>query len=369
MAISQNLQIAQARRYVGPKVGTQTLYGVNQIGFATGQVAQAVTEMTNIGASVCRFTLNWASMQLTSGGTIFWSGPDAIQAQCAAASPPITPLFVIEGAPTWANSNPGAQNDFYMPTSATPKANLIAAYATFVGQVVTRYGTNVLYQLWNEPNTNYPGSFWMQDGSATTLPDPAYYASLFSAGYTSGKAANSGAQIGLAGLASLAEWPDAFGTPGITYLTSLMTTSAIVCDAVAIHPYTTNGNQNPGIDSYPTGNSFKDISRIQTAMVANSYGTKPLWITEWGNYSSSALGNGIKSQYVNAALGLVNHAYGLQSVGSGKAGVTICCYYRLNNATNGTVDTLDTGLYTGTPVAGPNTILLAGSTFKTFTGA
>lgn len=373
MSISLNMRIQQARRYVSPKVGTQTAYGVNALHPPYGAVqhTNAITEMQNIGATVLRVSLTWSNMQLTSGGAIDWSEPDSIYAKCNAVG--MTVLFVMETTPQWAN--PSLTNPSIYATPAYPSAAFntwVTAQANWFTLVVTRYPL-ATFEIFNETSVNYPGSFWQEGGSTSATPTAGAYAALYIACYNAGKAVSGSTIMSLAGLDALTFWSGGGGTPATTYLPivwAALSTAGITPDAVAVHPYTGGASsQNPGIDNYPTANSFMDIGRIQALMIANGYGTVPLWVTEWGNYDGATLGEVVKAQFWAASLDLIDHTYSLRVLGPGKAAVTLACPYQLNNNSNGTTDITFTGFYNGTPLGGPNTILPSGTVFKTFTGA
>lgn len=340
-------------------------YGVNQVGYGTAGTpnrdSNVLSQLQFMGCTTMRIGWQWSDLQPTNT-TPFWSGPDGVLAACKKAG--IVPIFAIYSSPSWANGGLSVNG---VPTSGSgTDTTWQAAYATYFASWVTRYGHQAILEVWNEPNTNYSGSFWMENDSTTTLPKFAQYLSLFNGAYTAAKAIDSKVVVSVAGMAALTEWGDAFGTPGVTYLQSLMTNN-IIADQFSGHAYTGSGVYNPATDSFPTGNSFKDIARLQAAMISGGYGKMPLRIGEFGNYSAATAGSeAIKAGYVSAAYQLVESTYSVRVVGPGAAGVVSCCYFSLNNSTNGTSDTSDTGLWTGTPLVGPNTILASGTALRTF---
>lgn len=340
-------------------------YGVNQVGYGTAGTpnrdSNVLSQLQYMGCTTLRIGWQWSDLQPTNT-TPFWSGPDGVLAACKKAG--ILPIFAIYSSPSWANGGLSVNG---VPTSGSgTDTSWQAAYATYIGLWVTRYGHQAILEIWNEPNTNYSGSFWMENDSPTTLPKFAQYLSLFNAARTAAKAIDPKVVISVAGMAALSEWGDASGTPGITYLQSLMSNN-IVADQFSGHAYTSGGVYDPSVDSYPTGNSFKDIARLQSAMISGGYGKMPLRIGEFGDYSAATAGSeAIKAGYVSAAYNLVESTYSVRVVGPGKAGVVSCCYFSLNNSTNGTIDTNDRGLWTGTPLVGPNTILASGTALRTF---
>lgn len=336
-------------------------YGVNMVGFGTARDKSVLSQMQFMGCTTMRFGIDWSAAEPIQG-TFFWSGSDGIIAICAQSG--ILPIFSFFNSPSWANGGLGISG---VPTYLGPNdATWQAFYANRLAAFATRYGTAAILEVWNEPNTNYTGSFWQENGSSVTLPKWQQYLSLFNTAYPAVKAINPKTIVSAAGMAALSFWGDASGTPGINYLQSLMS-NGIVADQFSGHAYTSGGVYNPATDSYPTGNSFKDIARLQAAMISGGYGKMPLRIGEFGNYSAATAGSEtIKAGYVTAAYQLVESTYSVRVVGPGAAGVVNVCYFSLNNGTNGTSDTTDTGLWTGTPLVGPNTILASGTALKTF---
>jgi hypothetical protein len=369
-----SIQYIRAKRYpLRPNVN-QTLYGINALeppyGLAAAQ--NAAVECNTIGATVMRAAITWSNMQTTNGGTITWTQPDAMLSACQAASPAITPIFVFETTPAWAN---GGLSNAGIPTYLGPNwSAFVTFYAAWVTQVVTRYGHSVLYEFWNEMGS--PGSgFWKENDSTTTAPTIAAYVALFNACYAAAKAVDPAITMSTGGLTALTHWFGNDAIVGVEYLRQLFQVYSLTCDAVSIHPYTGDAaTQNPSTDNYgvfngasPAANSFVDIARVQQLMISCGYGNTPLWVTECFDISAAAAGSeAIKASWWTAGLRKISLLYGAAAVGPGKAGVTICCPYQLNNNSDGTVDTNDTGLFTGTPLGGPNTILASGTAYQTF---
>jgi hypothetical protein len=345
-----------------------TLYGANQVGFGAARDAAAIAAMEEMGMAVLRIAWQWNEVEPTQG-QIFWSGPDTVYADAMAAG--VKLIFCFYGSPPWANGGlpRNAVPTYLSPTDATWQAN----FASFVAAFVARYGADVViaYEISNEPNTNYAtpdgtGSFWQENGSTTTKPKVAQYLSLFNTVRAAGKAVNGNATFSTAGVSALTYWPDPSGTPGIEWLEQLMA-AGIVADQFSAHAYTSGGSLDPTVDSYPHGNSFKDIGRLQASMVARGYGDTPLRIGEYGNYSAVAAGGeDIKARFITSGLELFRSTYSIGATGPGHAGVTHVTYFPLNNYSRAGVDTTDTGLYTGSPVAGPNVPLASGVAWANF---
>jgi hypothetical protein len=362
-----NYKALQTTKLIAPL--PQTLYGVNQVGYGSSgtpnQDATAAAQILTMGGNTMRIAWQWSALQSTSNpSSIFWSGPDGIVAKYAGTG--IQLVFCIFSSPNWATGGSGSA---FIPIAGSANDTAWQGYyAAYCGEFATRYaGQGIIYEIWDEPNANYSGSFWQPNGSSTTAPSSTQYLSLYSAARTAIKAADPTALVSVGGIADLTYFSGSSTVTGVTWGTQLMQ-AGIVTDMMSIHPYCLNaGGQNPAVNYSPTGNSFGDIGAFQTAMVTNGYGHTALRLGEWGYWSAATVGSeAIKAGYVTAALNMVNTQFSVKARGFGQAGVTHCQYFALNNPTNGTSDTGDTGLWTGTPAAGPNTILASGTAFQTF---
>jgi len=359
-------QVCAALATVPYRKTSTVSFGAEQVVYGTAPDTSAATDMTTLGLKVIRFPINWGA-QNPANGTIYWSASDGVAA--AAKTAGLQVEFTIYGSPKWVS---GSSNYYYIPVSgSTLNAAWLSAYTTFFNAVIARYGSPstpgtlgssyasvIGYQVWNEPNTNYVGSFWNENGSTSSTPQATVYAQMFNAIYAAGKVVNSSVTIGTAGIAALTYWSDGGATTGVTYITNLIGLSMMTPDFVGIHPYTGGSpNQNPLTDNNPTGNSFgPDIARVQSAMVSGGWGNVPIWITEFGQYKQSVNGSQTNATYMVNAFNAVDKIY--SQVGASNAPVTVCLYYQLNNS--------DWGLFSGTTATATNIILPAGSAVESF---
>lgn len=348
------------------------LYGVNALHppNVNGHISiaqAACTEMQTIGATVLRVGITWSTMQSTVGGTINWQESDLILSACQAAG--ITPIFVIETTPLAYLQSPygffaGTPSVLAIPTVTDPKfTQWVTDQTAWFSAVVTRYGTQVLYEWWNEWAS--ASGYWRENNILANKPTVAAWCTAFKSVYAAGKAVNPNITIAVGGLTALTHWFGANATTGVNVI-PLLASNSVTFDAMSIHPYTgDSASPDPAIDNFPTGNSFDDIGRIQTAMVANGFGSKPIWVTEWGNYSAAAVGGeSVKAGYVTTSLNAIKTTYG--TVGPTNSPVTIATFYQLDNNSNGTTDTTDTGLFPGTPLGVVHTQLASGTAYQTF---
>lgn len=362
----------QTRRWAPPSKAMY--YGVNQVGYGTTGTPDrddtCAAQLATMGGNCVRIGWDWSATQPTSSlSSIFWSGLDGIVNK---ALPGTQITFCFFGVPSWAN---GGLSTIGVPTYMS--ANDLycqQAFAAFLGAAAARYkGNGIIFEIGNEQNTN---NFWRENDSASATPKWQQFLSWYNLGRASIKAADPTARVIPGGLTAIAAWSGSGASTGLTYLQNLMN-AGIVADMISIHPYCLDAggaSHSPFVDNYATGNSWPDVGRIQTLMVnggsdgnGKPYAKYPIHIGEAGFWSAAAVGGeSIKAGYVTKILTDVLNKYGVAGVGMNGAPVMFFHYFELNNATNGTIDTGDQGLWTGTPLAGPNIILASGLAFQSF---
>lgn len=193
-----------------------------------------------------RFELFWAGVDRTAAsGDYDWSAPDAIVG--AAARNGIRPLPFIYSTPTWvANGLDGFNCDDETCAPYAPKGDPArGAWATFLGDVVRRYGPNGEFWALNPTVPELPIRAWQllneQNSPSFYKPKPNVkaYAKVLAAGHDAIVAEDAGAQVVLGGM---------FGTPlggrkpGIAawdYLEKLYRVKGAKksFEGVAAHPY------------------------------------------------------------------------------------------------------------------------------------
>lgn len=359
-------QIKRYRRSLGPSVANKTLYGVNTFEPPYGATAHTanIAACTTIGAKVIRCGLTWSNTQTTSDpASINWTEWDSIYNKCLAAN--ITPMFAIETTPAWANPSFGTPSIFAIPTYPSADFNSwVTLQAAWAAQVVTRYPL-ALFEWWNEWSS--ASGYWKEGDSGVAKPTIAAYAQAYMACYSAMKSAVPGCTVAVGGMTAVTYWSGPLATTAVNVVPLLLAISGFQTDAWSIHPYCHDfADPTPITDHFPTSNSFTDIARFQTVMKANGQGSKPLWVTEWGDYSAAAINGGEtgKSQYVLTSLKMIRNKYGYGALGPNNAGVQIACIYPLQNAPSGAIQ--DSGLYAGT-TSGVTTQLTAGAMFQFFT--
>lgn len=335
-------------------------------------------ELVQQGFNTNRSAITWTS-EAPSAGVFDWTKPDnCIPIQAALG---IRPVIQHIFTPTWANVVTPNSNLPYADVplfSDTTNFNAwVANHVAFATAAATRYTGMMDVEIWNEMNT--PSIYWRGGGSTTAAPDWIAYGHLYAALKAAYQAVDPTIKVCVGGILYL----DSFvgtGTTGTTYMQNLKTVLdglSVTPDAVAIHPYilgSTNGD--PTIDAYPASGRngvAPTIRRFQKAMVTAGWGSVPTWVTEFGYISSgpeagayNAGSEAQKAVWYREIFDAIYYTCTKQVLGPGQAGVELVCVYKLENYSDGTVDTDSTGLWTGSPTGGPHTQLPAGVSIQDF---
>ncbi|HYH90932.1 MAG TPA: hypothetical protein VEX67_16995 [Solirubrobacteraceae bacterium] len=212
--------------------------------------------MASSGVETVRVAFDWREAQPVEGGPISFAATDAVVMAAAARRLPVIP--VVHRTPDWAAARPGGGS------AAAPRGT--AAYTSFLGALVGRYGPNGSlwaeqpalpklpirdWQIWNEPNLT---RYW------TPQPFARPYVKLLRASRRALRRADPGSRTILAGLPN-ASW--------IALRKVYAAGGRGSFDAVALHPY--------------TGRPSSVIRLIELArreMRRARDGRKPVWLTE-----------------------------------------------------------------------------------------
>ncbi len=212
------------------------------------------------GAKWVRIDFPWSVME-PSPGVYDWTHVDRVVG--AASARGLKVLALPAYTPAWAR--PGCGTDKCPP--ADPDT-----FARFVAEAGRRFGPDRVqaWELWNEPNI--PG-FW------APKPNIDAYATLLAKGAAALKAARPGAYVVSAGLSPA--YTDGTNVSPIDSVKRLYALGAMRnVDAVGIHPYSAKALPlTAGTESW---NTFLQMSVVHDVMVANGYGDKQVWGTEFG---------------------------------------------------------------------------------------
>jgi hypothetical protein len=210
---------------------------------------------------------------------------------------------LVYGSP-WNNTAPAGTSAaaavFYPPSN-------IQDYVNYAVATVHRYKDRVHYwEIWNEENQ---AGFWMPS------PNAAAYTQLLKATYAGVKAEDPTATVVLGGLST---GPDASFLQGIHDNGGWSS-----FDVLAIHSYVTGTPVGSAYERWITG----------AKSVLASYGSKPIWITEFG-WSSFAGSGGTTTSDQKLFL---EQAYEIAY----RAGVAGIFWYELQNRGNGTTSSYE----------------------------
>lgn len=367
-------------RVAGP-IQYPVRYGANGMappyGLAAGNYF--AQELVQQGFNTNRSAITWTS-EAPSAGVFDWTKPDnCIPIQNALG---IRPIIQHIFTPTWANVVTPNSNLPYADVplfSDTTNFNAwVANHVAFATAAATRYSGMMDIEIWNEMNTA-GNIYYRTGGSTTTAPDWIGYGHLYAALKAAYQAVDPTIKVCIGGILYMDSFVGA-GTTGVTFMQNLKTVLdglGVTPDAVGVHPYilgSTNGD--PTIDAYPASGRngvAPTIRRFQKAMVAAGWGNVPTWVTEFGYISSgpeagayNAGSEAQKAVWYREIFDAIYYTCTKQVLGTGQAGVELVTVYKLENYSDGTVDTDSTGLWTGSPTGGPHTQLPAGVSIQDF---
>jgi polysaccharide biosynthesis protein PslG len=228
------------------------------------QSVAALNLLDQSGSEVARTSLPWAGVEPTKG-SFNWYGSDVLYDRLQARG--IRPLWVLIGAPCFAQQNPGACASGNNQLHPTP--GHYDEFAQFAVAAARRYPNSIGFEVWNEPN--YP-KYW---GGP---PEPADYAEMLKTVADALHSQAPGTTVVSAGLSPHAD-TDTSGSIGFRdFLIQVYERGAAQkADAIGIHPYPGVG---PGQDYL--GDARVYLGKIQNVMDRYGDGARPLWATEFG---------------------------------------------------------------------------------------
>ena len=228
------------------------------------QPVKALDLLQSSRAEVARTSIPWKGVE-ASRGSFNWYGSDVLYDRLRARG--IRPLWVLIGAPCWAQADPGACQGG--ADRIHPAPDHYDDLARFAVAVAHRYPDSIGIEVWNEPN--YP-KYW---GGP---PQPADYAAMLKTVAEALHSQAPGMTVISGGLSPHAD-TDTSGAIGFRdFLIELYERGAEQhADVVGIHPYPGVG---PGEDYL--GDVRVYLGKIQNVMDRYGDSAKPLWATEFG---------------------------------------------------------------------------------------
>lgn len=228
------------------------------IGFHTARAdAEHLHAAQQAGGSFVVYVMNWANIEPTPG-YFYWEASDA--AVRAAEFYGLGVVARLDRPPDWAVDG----------ESPTPWS--LDDYATFVMQVVARYGSRLDgIILWNEPNLRLE---WQQRD-----PNPEAYVALLRAGAEAARNVNAALPIFMAGLA-FTEGGDG-NMNDLRFLAEVYRAGGgRYFDGLALHPY--GFGAPPEAPPAQDQLNFRRLEYHRQLMIDNGDAEKPIWITEMG---------------------------------------------------------------------------------------
>ncbi len=241
----------------------------------------AIQLLQEAGVQWQREEILWDRVQQESGGPFVWDGDgsgfyeydQAIGAQVAAG---IKVLGLLTYNPAWFKSK-----------NPPPEAWIDDWYA-YVYATVRRYGAErdwiTHWELWNEPNVR-------EAGYESGLYEIKDFVRLLAVGHAAARAADPNARIIMAGMSGQTDTDKQFSYDWLEYMEQVGALGGWeYVDILALHPY----HPAPP-EGYVTrfGRSVTLLDELDTLQaMMQRYGTKPVWITEFG-YTTSSIAPGV----------------------------------------------------------------------------
>jgi hypothetical protein len=251
---------------LAPAAARAAAPGVN-IGYVEagrGQVERAARS----GADFARLFVLWSDLQPSGPGDAIGGSRlaeyDAAVRRLTGAG--VKPIFVIVGAPRWAN---GSADRLVPPSDPAP-------YARFAGALARHFrGRVAAYEIWNEEDEP---EFWHAP------IDAGRYAALLRASFAAVRGADPKARVLVGPLTG-----NNYGFLQALYGAGIKGSF----DAVAVHTDTACLDRGPGRFYRDPGGavarfSFLGYRSVHRVMAAHGDGRKPIWMTELGWSSTGA---------------------------------------------------------------------------------
>jgi hypothetical protein len=230
--------------------------------FGPGTLDERVTTLQGLGVGIVRFTLRWDAVAPTkpaqqrdpSDAAYRWGAYGDVLDTLHASGIPV--LVTLWGSPRWANGG-GAANR--LP---------VTGFGNFAAAAAVRFPWVRLWTAWNEPNSRTFSSPVSPGLYVRRVLNPAY-AALHSA---------SGANKVAGGVTSPRKAPS--GMSPLAFMQGMRAAHAHL-DAYAQNPYPVGRGETPFHATCPLCFTMASLPTIR-ADVTRYFGSKPLWLTEYG---------------------------------------------------------------------------------------
>ena len=222
-----------------------------------GTLESRIAELDSVGVDIVRFTLDWSEVERRQGKRE-WGGADAVLEGLRTRG--IAAVVTLYGTPRWAN---GGRAKNWAPTRG-------AFFASFADAAATRYWWVKKWLVWNEPNQRR----WLRPTRPHT-----YVTKLLNPAYAALHGALGKVQVGAGVTAPRASTG---GVSPVDWIRGMRAAGARL-DAYAHHPYPLSRFETPwqGGCRYCETITMATLGRLQYE-VKRAWGTKRIWLTEYG---------------------------------------------------------------------------------------
>ena len=232
--------------------------------YGPGSLEQRVATLDRLGAGVVRFTLRWDQIAPTQPASpsdpddpaYRWNVFGDVLDELHARGLPV--LVTLYGSPRWANGGGG------------PNALPTRGFGDFAAAAAARFPWVRMWTAWNEPNTRV---------FSNPVSPRAYVRRVLNPAYAALHAASRANRVA-GGVTSPRKAPS--GMAPLQFMQGMRAAHAKL-DAYAQNPYPLSRTETPLQDTCATCGYFTmgRLTQIRS-YVTRYFGTKPVWLTEYG---------------------------------------------------------------------------------------
>lgn len=286
---------------MSPPTPSKPRIGLHQVGMYYGGSSDPgpAADLNYIHGNTSRGAINWLSHEQTEGNYTWGNLDAAINNIWNLGNIPT--IATIKSSPSWAN---GGLSEWNVPWTGSQATwdTFCARYSAFCARVAARYTNKLHYEIWNEPADQY---FWKPAPGNNKTLWKSRYAQLFATARTAILGAYPSAIVMLGGFVGLV----LIGTTGIPSLecfTAFMD-AGLQFEHAGIHPYHEVGSPDTHVQYR---SNYDDAVAVYELFASRpEYANTKLWFTEYGNWSSTGLGQATQADYIETAIALADSGF------------------------------------------------------------
>lgn len=247
-------------------------------------IERTLDAMQSLGVKNVRIGIFWADVEAEEG-VFKWENIDRMVE--AADRRGMGILGTVLYTPPWAGAAQPPEETAWISHPDPVK------FGTFVSEVAEKYSGRIsAYEIWNEPTANL---FW-------DPVDPAAYTRMLQEGYEAIKLADPSAVVIAGSVVAGPTRPDGSTMSPVDFLAGMYDAGAQgYFDAFSYHPYLysmpfSGGQGQPHFD-YP----IEQLDQLRALMIEKGDGDIKVWITEYGQPTTTLDGNVVLTQEQQAA--------------------------------------------------------------------